>query len=112
MSFFHILTVSEDALLARAGDRHELERQLGRAMLAACLGATSKTTGPELIAQRDAIANEGLVRYVDEFSSEDIAVYACYDGRLQVSSALGGWPLSEVVCTVTSELERARKEGR
>jgi len=112
MPFFHILTVSEDVLLARAGDRRELERELGRAVLAACQGATPKTTGPELIAQRDAIANKGLVRYVGEFGSEDIAVYACYDGRLQVSSELGSWPLGEVVGTVTSELERARKEGR
>lgn len=112
MHFHHILTVSEQALTSRLGDRAVLERDLGRSVLTACLGASPDQAGPELIAQRKAIASEGLVRYVDEFGDQDVAVYVCHRGRLQSSSGLDSAVLTEAVAMLSADLEQARANER
>ena len=113
MRFHHILTVSEKALTSRLGDRLALERELGRAVLTVCLGAPADAAGPELVAHRKAIAKQGLVRYVDEFGSRDLAVYVCSQGRLQPSSScMDSYVLSEAADILAADLERARAKGR
>ncbi|OOG49285.1 hypothetical protein B0E52_01545 [Rhodanobacter sp. C06] len=109
MRFHHILTVSEKALTSRLGDRLALERELGRAVLTACLGASVDVAGPELIAQREVIAKQGLVRYVDEFGSQDLAVFVCSQGRLQPSgSCFDSYVLTEAAAMLAADLKHVR----
>jgi|SRR6185312_3349329 len=113
MRFHHILTVSEKALTSHLGDRLALERELGRSVLTACLGASPDQAGPELIAQRKTIANQGLVRYVDEFGSRDLAVFVCDQGRLRPSSScLNSFVLTEAASILDADLKRLRAKGR
>jgi hypothetical protein len=113
MRFHHILTVSETALKTRLGDRLALELELGRSVLTACLGAAPDQAGPEVVAQRKAIAKQGLVRYVDEFGSRDLAVFVCSEGRLHPSSnRLGSFVLTEATGILAANLEHLRAKER
>lgn len=113
MRFHHILTVSEKALTSRLGDRVALELELGRAVLTACLGAPADVTGPELVARRKVIAKQGLVRYVEEFGSRDLAVFVCDQGRLRPSSScLDSYVLTEAVAILAADLERVSVGSR
>lgn len=97
MRFFHIITVSEAALKKGLKDRNALELAVGRAVVDLCVGQRNRNGEQELeIGEvREAVADEGLLRYVDEYAERDLAFFATVDGQLRSATDLSDDMLDE-----------------
>ena len=97
MRFFHIITVSEARLYRGLKDRPALEREVGAAVVALCIGPEAPSEGKSegTCEYRERVAANGLLSYVDEYGERDLAFFATDDGQLRPATVLTNRLLDE-----------------